>query len=81
MYVLQVHVIQVRTHIQGAVIKSWSLLANVYRNTIQRDQIIVLICQQVCNVQKYWEKDIIKLFPAYNPTIALCPIPAIVNNY
>lgn len=34
MYVLQVHVIQVRTHIQGAVIKSWSLLANVHRNTI-----------------------------------------------
>lgn len=71
MYVLQVHVIQVRTHIQGAVIKSWSLLANVYRNTIQRDQIIVLICQQVYNVQKYWEKEIIKLFAACNPTSSL----------
>lgn len=68
MYVLQVHVIQVRTHIQGAVIKSWSLLANLYRNTNQWEQIILLICQQVCNVQKYWEKDIIKLFAAYNPT-------------
>lgn len=73
---MQVHVIQVRTHIQGAVIKSWSLLANVYRNTIQRDQIILLICQQVCNVQKYWEKDMLLI-----TRLALCPMLAIVNNY
>lgn len=68
---MQVHVIQVRTHIQGAVLKSCSSLQNVYRNTNQWDQIILLICQQVCNVQKYWEKDIIKLFAAYNPTSSL----------
>lgn len=68
---MQVHVIQVRTHIQGAVLKSCSSLPNVYRNTNQWDQIILLICQQVCNVQKYWEKDIIKLFAAYNPTSSL----------